>query len=578
MSRPRIPWRRAVAISLAVSIGGAMGTAWAAFSSTTSNGPNSFSSAAPDTTAPTISRAVVAKTSGGTAGTIRQGGDYYVYAQVTDTSGIATVTTNTSSFDTGVTGASLSSGSWTVGGQTYNYRSAVLSSNTPLKTGTTYSYTVTATDAVGNATAPASYTVAIETYASVITNTAGLVSHWRLGDGAISADELDDTSGTLLSNHTGAVGATWNLWPGQARTAVISNENRLRMSGAATGGTLYYTSAVPPSANYLVEADVHVKSLLSSDSIGVVGRMNTSASDTFYLARYFRDSGAWQLFRIVNGTGTQLGVNYAQTLSPGGTYRLALDMNGSTIRLLVDGVARVTATDTAITAAGRGGVRLGTSATTATITDTAGMHLDNFRITSLATAAADEKGTNNGTYTNGPVLNHPGALAGDSDRATLLDGTNDHVVVPHNASLNLGDGPLTLEAWVKRDDANTGEMNILQKGASAYQFHFWNNEVNLAKDNVGSFVKSSTTVTDTSWHHLVVTKSGTTRRLYIDGIDRTSLLTNQSLVNTTSALFFGAKSGTAGFLKGTIDEFAVYNQALSLATVLDHYKAGSGTG
>jgi hypothetical protein len=137
---------------------------------------------------------------------------------------------------------------------------------------------------------------------------------------------------------------------------------------------------------------------------------------------------------------------------------------------------------------------------------------------------------------------------------------------------------LQLEAWVKRSDANTGEMNMFQKGASAYQFHFWNNEVNLAKDNVASFVKSSTIVTDTSWHHLVVTKNGATRKLYIDGVDRTSLLTNQTLVNTTSALFFGAKSGTAGFLKAAIDEFAVYNQALSLATVLDHYKAGSGTG
>jgi hypothetical protein len=104
------------------------------------------------------------------------------------------------------------------------------------------------------------------------------------------------------------------------------------------------------------------------------------------------------------------------------------------------------------------------------------------------------------------------------------------------------------------------------------------NEVSFAKDNVASFVKSSTTVADASWHHLVVTKSGATRKLYIDGVDRTSLLTNQTLINTTSALFLGAKNGTAGFLVATVDEFAVYNQALSLATVLDHYKAGSGTG
>jgi hypothetical protein len=55
-------------------------------------------------------------------------------------------------------------------------------------------------------------------------------------------------------------------------------------------------------------------------------------------------------------------------------------------------------------------------------------------------------------------------------------------------------------------------------------------------------------------------------------------LTDQTMINTTSALFLGAKGGTVGFLGATIDEFAVYNQVLPIATVLDHYKAGSGTG
>ena len=227
MRRQQGRWFRTVAISLAVTLGSAVGTAWAAFSATTSNGPNSFSSASPDTTPPTISRAVVAKTSGGTAGTIRQGGDYDVYAQVTDASGVATVTADTSSFDTGVTAASLSStgGPWTVGGLSYNYRSAVLTANTPLVAGSTYSYSVTATDTIGNATSPTSFTATIETYDGVIASTSGLISHWRLGDGAISADELDDSSGTVLSSHTGELGATWTRMGGTARTAIITNES-----------------------------------------------------------------------------------------------------------------------------------------------------------------------------------------------------------------------------------------------------------------------------------------------------------------------------------------------------------------
>jgi hypothetical protein len=111
------------------------------------------------------------------------------------------------------------------------------------------------------------------------------------------------------------------------------------------------------------------------------------------------------------------------------------------------------------------------------------------------------------------------------------------------------------------------------------QFGFYLDNTFLAKDNIGTIASSTVTVTGTAWRHLVVTKSGTTAsKLYIDGIDRTGTVTNQTLVNTTSALILGAKNGTSEFLAATIDEFAVYNAALPVATVLDHHKAGAGTG
>lgn len=53
---------------------------------------------------------------------------------------------------------------------------------------------------------------------------------------------------------------------------------------------------------------------------------------------------------------------------------------------------------------------------------------------------------------------------------------------------------------------------------------------------------------------------------------------NQVLTNTASALYIAAQSPTVELLNADLDELAVYNQALSAATVLDHYKAGAGTG
>jgi hypothetical protein len=300
--------RRAIAaaIGAAVVVGIGSGVAWAAFSSTTTNGPNSFSAKsdlrAPTADATTGARAIV----GATAGVVRQGVGYYIYANVSDAgnpaSGVQTVTANVSSFDTGVTAASLTTtgGPWTVGGTSYTRRSALLTANTPLTTGSTYSYSLTMTDVAGNSATSSGFTVTIEAYSSVIASTSGLVSYWPLGDGSISADEFTNTAGTGLSSHTGGVGATWTSMTGQARTAVITSQNRVRKE-TGTGGALYYTSALPPSADYLVEADVHVKSLVLSDSIGVIGRFDV-AGDRYYRARYEVSNARWAVEYVLNGT------------------------------------------------------------------------------------------------------------------------------------------------------------------------------------------------------------------------------------------------------------------------------------
>ncbi|MGI9099881.1 MAG: LamG-like jellyroll fold domain-containing protein [Solirubrobacteraceae bacterium] len=541
-----------------------------------------------DLTPPVITRATVAKTATSTAGTVRQGAIYNVYAQVTDATTVPAATANVSSFDTGVTAASLStaSGPWTVGGQSYNFRSANVTANTGLTTGASYSYTISASDSAANTAGPTSYSATIETYNTVITGTSGLVSFWRFNDGAIAGDEFTDTAGTVLSSHTGALGATWTSISGQARTAVITAAGRLRKE-TGNGAAQYYASATPSSANYLVQADVYGLSGLATDVVSVVGRQDISgAGNTYYQARYVVDSGRWELRKSVAGVFTLIGTGtgagyYTQALTLNTSYRMTLQMNGTAISLLVDGVSRIAATDSAISATGRGGVRLGANTSTAAVSDSAGLHLDDFRITSLTTTADDgQAASNNGTFVSSPFLNEPGALAGDSNRATRLDGVSDYVTVPDAASLDLANGAVTLEAWVKRSNAAVTSMCLIDKGVGAIQFCLDNNNTVLLRNNVAYISRSTTTVTDTSWHHLVATKTASAAALYIDGVSVTGTVTNQTLVNTTTALLFGVVNpwSSGGYLAGTIDEFALYNAALSAATVLDHYKAGAGTG
>jgi hypothetical protein len=91
----------------------------AGFTSSSTN-PGSSLSAKSDWSPPAAGASVIAKTAGGPGGYIKQGGTYYVYANVTDSgnppAGTASVTANVSSITTGQTAATLAAGSYTADG------------------------------------------------------------------------------------------------------------------------------------------------------------------------------------------------------------------------------------------------------------------------------------------------------------------------------------------------------------------------------------------------------------------------------------------------------------------------------
>lgn len=158
--------RTATALSLA-SLAAcvlAVGFSAASFSDTSQN-PQTVSAVA-DFLAPTVSTSTIAKSQGGLDGTIKPGGTYYVYANVSDSgspaSGIASVKANVSSITSGQTGASLSTsgGPFTVNGVSYAYRSAQLTASSSLSLGSK-TYKVTTADAAGNSAESGSYSVTV---------------------------------------------------------------------------------------------------------------------------------------------------------------------------------------------------------------------------------------------------------------------------------------------------------------------------------------------------------------------------------------------------------------------------------
>jgi hypothetical protein len=201
-----------LALALVVLAGAIAGATFSAFSGQTDNSGDSVT-AATDYRAPAIGALAVSKTQPGSPGFIKKGGTYYVYANVSaDTgnpaTGIASVTADASNLTTGQSNVAMASGSWTIAGQTYNYRSASLTADAALAAGSK-PFTVTATDNASNSN-PTSGTVTVDNTAPTGTDVqtanvaAGTAGKAEAGDSITYSFSEPIEPDSILSGWTGA--------------------------------------------------------------------------------------------------------------------------------------------------------------------------------------------------------------------------------------------------------------------------------------------------------------------------------------------------------------------------------------
>jgi hypothetical protein len=195
---------------------------------------------------------------------------------------------------------------------------------------------------------------------------------------------------------------------------------------------------------------------------------------------------------------------------------------------------------------------------------------------SSGTAALSETGTGNGTYQGGVLLNQPGALLADPNRAVGLDGTNDTVQVAHSASLVPTSG-LTLEIWVKPSRLPNGSnaMTLIRKGSQYHVDLLSNGRVRLGLATSSKEVTTARgTVATGRWVHVVGTWSGSSLAVWVDGTKRAeSSISSGPLASGTAPLYLGSSSGTSDRLAGLIDEAAVYGSVLPAARIAAHRNA-----
>ena len=184
--------------------------------------------------------------------------------------------------------------------------------------------------------------------------------------------------------------------------------------------------------------------------------------------------------------------------------------------------------------------------------------------------ANDSAGGNNGELTGDATYEK-----GNVGQAFSLDGTRGTSVnVGNPVQIQLQD--FTIAVWIKRDNTESVSADfpravIFGYGQDGYALYFNSGGVPiLSKYNVrGGETKSRAAIKDTNWHHLAVTKSGTTVVFHVDGVAYPAANTKydaEFAFSTEAAI--GASGGNSVLnFWGLIDEVAIYNRALSASEI-----------
>ena len=180
------------------------------------------------------------------------------------------------------------------------------------------------------------------------------------------------------------------------------------------------------------------------------------------------------------------------------------------------------------------------------------------------TIASDSAGGHDAALINGTSWG-----GGQLNGATLFDGSNDFLDVPHDDALSLTQ-EMSFSAWINASSFGTSYQTIVAKddggAGSNYWFGTWRDDLAFGFFSNGFFREVATTglgIQTNVWNHVAATfdDSLSTVVLYLNGTEVANGVLNFSPTAVTADLTLG-KSPDGEYWRGLLDDVRIYDRVL----------------
>ncbi|GMK37671.1 hypothetical protein PCCS19_07250 [Paenibacillus sp. CCS19] len=242
-------------------------------------------------------------------------------------------------------------------------------------------------------------------------------------------DNFDDGNATGWTATTG----TWSVVQDSGNYVYYQSSTS---EGRTSGGSATWT-------NYSVQSRIKVDSFNGSNRIYLAGRYKDG--NNYYAASFDNSNGGTlELRKKVSGSSSTLATK-SYALSAGTWYTIKLEMNGSSIKMYVNGVLQLSATDTSLTSGAVGLVAFKTAT-----------KYDDIVVSDLSGSTTD------------PGTTDPGTTDPGTGTGTTTPATGDLIVAPNGSASNPGtlSQPTTLASALTKIAA--GKTIYLRGGTYSY--------------------------------------------------------------------------------------------------------------